>query len=221
MTVRLAVFDCDGTLADGQAAICAAMAEGFTEAGLAAPDPHRVRRIVGLSLPSAIARLAPDETPQAHGRVVEAYKQAFFRARERGLVHEPLFEGIAELLARLHGAGWKLGVATGKSDRGLHGCLTTHGVYDLFLTLQTADRHPSKPHPAMLEAAMAEAGARPADTVMIGDTVYDIEMALAAGCRAIGVAWGYHDPAELLTAGAEAVAATPEHLGEMLDGKSG
>ena len=219
MTVRLAVFDCDGTLSDGQAAICAAMAEGFAEAGLAAPDPHQVRRIVGLSLPSAIARLAPDETAEAHARVVGAYKQAFFRARERGLVSEPLFEGIAALLGRLHGSGWKLGVATGKSDRGLHGCLRMHGIFDLFLTLQTADRHPSKPHPSMLELAMAEAGAAPADTVMIGDTVYDIEMAHAARCRAIGVAWGYHDPAELLAAGAEAVAETPEHLGEILDGQ--
>jgi len=218
MTVRLAVFDCDGTLTDGQAAICAAMAEGFAEAGLPAPDPHQVRRIVGLSLPSAIARLAPHETPEAHGRVVQAYKQAFFRARERGLVQEPLFEGMPGLLARLHGAGWTLGVATGKSDRGLTGCLTMHGIFDLFATLQTADRHPSKPHPAMLAAAMAEAGALAADTVMIGDTAYDIEMAQAAGARAIGVAWGYHDPSELLAAGAEAVAETPEHLEELLDG---
>ena len=218
MTVRLAVFDCDGTLSDGQAAICAAMAEGFAEAGLAAPDPHAVRRIVGLSLPSAIARLAPDETPEAHARAVAEYKQAFFRARERGAVHEPLFDGVAALLARLHAGGWTLGVATGKSDRGLHGCLRMHGIFDLFVTLQTADRHPSKPHPAMLETAMAEADARPADTVMIGDTVYDIEMAVAAGARALGVAWGYHTAEELLAAGAEAVAATPRELEEMLDG---
>ena len=218
MTVRLAVFDCDGTLVDGQAAICAAMAEGFAEAGLAAPDPHAVRRIVGLSLPSAIARLAPGEAPEAQARVVAAYKQAFFRARERGLLHEPLFAGIADLLARLRGGGWTLGVATGKSDRGLTACLAMHGVSGLFATLQTADRHPSKPHPAMLETAMAEAGARAADTVMIGDTAYDVEMALAAGVRAIGVAWGYHEPAELLAAGAEAVAVTPAHLGELLDG---
>jgi len=218
VTVRLAVFDCDGTLVDGQAAICAAMAEGFAEAGLAAPDPHAVRRIVGLSLPSAIARLAPGEAPEAQARVVAAYKQAFFRARERGLLHEPLFAGIADLLARLRGGGWTLGVATGKSDRGLTACLAMHGVSGLFATLQTADRHPSKPHPAMLETAMAEAGARAADTVMIGDTAYDVEMALAAGVRAIGVAWGYHEPAELLAAGAEAVAVTPAHLGELLDG---
>ena len=76
----------------------------------------------------------------------------------------------------------------------------------------------AKPHPSMLETAMAEAGALPADTVMIGDTVYDIEMAVAAEARAIGVAWGYHAPEELLAAGAEAVAATPQELGEMLDG---
>lgn len=218
MTVRLAVFDCDGTLSDGQAAICAAMAQAFAESGLAAPDPHQVRRIVGLSLPGAIARLAPDHPPETHAQVVAAYKQAFFAARQRGLVHEPLFDGIAALLARLRGDGWALGVATGKSDRGLTGCLTTHGVIDLFVTLQTADRHPSKPHPSMLETAMAEAGAAPADTVMIGDTVYDIEMARSAGTRAIGVAWGYHAPHELLAAGAEAVAETPAHLGEMLDG---
>ncbi len=218
MTVRLAVFDCDGTLSDGQAAICAAMAEGFADAGLAAPDPHEVRRIVGLSLPSAIARLAPHETPEAHARAVDSYKQAFFRARERGAVHEPLFEGIATLLQQLHRTGWTLGVATGKSDRGLHGCLRMHGIFDLFVTLQTADRHPSKPHPSMLETAMADAGALPGDTVMIGDTVYDIEMAVTARARAIGVAWGYHTPAELLAAGAEAVAATPAELGEMLNG---
>ena len=217
MTVRLAVFDCDGTLSDGQAAICSAMAEAFAESGLPSPDPHEVRRIVGLSLPSAIARLAPGETPEAHARAVAAYKQAFFRARERRAVHEPLFDGIAPLLARLHGAGWALGVATGKSDRGLHGCLAMHGIFDLFVTLQTADRHPSKPHPAMLEMAMADAGAQPGDTVMIGDTVYDIEMAVAARTRAVGVAWGYHTPEELLAAGAEAVAATPAELGEMLD----
>jgi len=217
VTVRLAVFDCDGTLVDGQAAVCAAMAAGFAEAGLAPPDPHQVRRIVGLSLPGAIARLAPDAAPDRQERAVQAYKQAFFRTREQGLLHEPLYDGIADLLARLHRSGWTLGVATGKSDRGLRGCLTLHGIFDLFATLQTADRHPSKPHPAMLEAAMAEAGALPADTVMIGDTVYDIEMAVAAGCRAIGVAWGYHEPAELIAAGAEAVAATPAQLGEMLD----
>ncbi|MBT2134586.1 HAD-IA family hydrolase [Croceibacterium sp. LX-88] len=215
--MRLAVFDCDGTLSDGQAAVCQAMVTAFGDAGLPTPDLHQVRRSVGLSLPQAIARLAPDAPPEIQANAVEAYKTAFRGARLDGSLHEPLFEGIPALLARLRVAGWLLGVATGKSDRGLRSCLQTHGVFDLFLTLQTADRHPSKPHPAMLEAAMAEALAAPADTVMIGDTVYDIDMARSAGCRAIGVSWGYHAPEELIAAGAETVVQTPEDLGDLLD----
>lgn len=218
MTVRLAVFDCDGTLSDGQAAVCAAMDRAFAECALPAPPSHAVRRIVGLSLPVAIRHLTPGEEPGTHGRLVDAYKQAFFEARTLGQVHEPLFDGIALLLQALHTGGWRLGVATGKSDRGLNVCLTLHGVRELFVTLQTADRHPSKPHPAMLEAAMAEAGAAAGDTVMIGDTTFDIEMARAAGVRALGVAWGYHTPGELLAAGAEAVAVTAAELQEMIDG---
>jgi phosphoglycolate phosphatase len=216
--MRLAVFDCDGTLVDGQAAVCDAMTAAFADCGLVAPPGHTVRRIVGLSLPVAMRHLAPDADAATHDRLVAAYKQAFSRARSEGRVAEPLYEGMGALLAALHTGGWQLGVATGKSDRGLTGCLTHHAILDLFVTLQTADRHPSKPHPAMLEAAMAEAGARPSETAMIGDTAYDIEMARAAGCRALGVAWGYHAPEELRAAGAEAVARTAEELGEILDG---
>ena len=215
---RLAVFDCDGTLADGQAAVCTAMAGAFAEVGVPAPASPAIRRIVGLSLPVAVRHLAPDETPEVHAQLVDAYRAAFFRAREQGLVAEPLFDGIRELLASLHRKGWQLGVATGKSDRGLKGCLVKHGVFDLFLTLQTADRHPSKPDPAMLVAAMHDAGATSAETVMIGDTAFDMAMARAAGCRALGVAWGYHPAQELTAAGAEAVAETAAELEELIDG---
>ena len=218
MSVRLAVFDCDGTLSDGQAAVCAAMDAAFASCGLATPDRHQVRRIVGLSLPVAIRRLAPHSAPEQQAAVVDAYKQSFRQARVDGRLHEPLYHGIADLLASLHRKGWKLGVATGKSDRGLQSCLVGHGIFDLFVTLQTADRHPSKPDPSMLKLAMTEAGAAPGSTVMIGDTAFDIEMARAAGVRAIGVAWGYHAPDELLAAGAQAVARTPAELEELLDG---
>jgi phosphoglycolate phosphatase len=218
MSVRLAVFDCDGTLSDGQAAVCAAMDVAFAEAGLPAPERHAVRRSVGLSLPQAVARLAPDAPGETQAVAVDAYKSAFRQARYDGSLHEPLYEGIAELLGRLKQRGWVLGVATGKSDRGLKSCLVTHGIFDLFVTLQTADRHPSKPHPSMIEQAMAEAGARAEDTVMIGDTGFDMAMARAAGVRALGVAWGYHEPAELIAAGAEAVASDPAELEAMLDG---
>jgi phosphoglycolate phosphatase len=216
VTIRLAVFDCDGTLVDGQASVCEAMEAAFIAAGLPAPPRDAVRRIVGLSLPVAIRRLAPDADEAQVAQAVEAYKAAFFAARQEGRVHEPLFDGVGELLGELHRAGWRLGVATGKSDRGLKTVLASHGLTDLFCTLQTADRHPSKPHPAMLEQALAEALARPEHAVMIGDTQYDIEMAKSAGVRAIGVAWGYHAADELLAAGADAVAESAAHLRELL-----
>lgn len=218
MSLRLAVFDCDGTLSDGQAAVCTAMETAFADAGLPAPDLHAVRRIVGLSLPQAIAMLAPDAAQEQHARAVEAYKSAFRQARADGSLHEPLFAGMADLLQRLHDAGWVLGVATGKSDRGLKSTLGVHGLSALFSTLQTADRHPSKPHPAMLLAAMEAVHAAPADTVMIGDTVYDMDMARAAGTRAVGVNWGYHEPRELLLAGAEGVASDAAELEGLLHG---
>lgn len=216
MTNRLAVFDCDGTLVDGQAAVCRAMDVAFAEVGMPAPDHHQVRRIVGLSLPQAIRLLLPDEDEALRGAIDLAYREAFRAARLRGDLSEPLYEGIALLLEGLSARGWLLGVATGKSQRGLEHCLATHGLTRQFMTLQTADFHPSKPHPAMLEAALAEAGCDAAHAVMIGDTQYDIAMARAAGVRAVGVDWGYHTAQELFDAGAEAVAVNPPHLLELL-----
>ena len=216
--IRLAVFDCDGTLSDGQAGVCHAMDTAFAVAGLPAPDQHQVRRIVGLSLPQAVRHLAPDAAPEQQAAAVEAYKAAFRASREDGSLREPLYPGIVDLLHRLHGHGWTLAVATGKSDRGLAATLAANGLTQLFAATHTADRHPSKPHPAMLQAAMADTLAEPAQTVMIGDTVFDIDMAKAAGTRAIGVAWGYHEPAELLHAGAEAVAQDIAGLEALLNG---
>ena len=138
--------------------------------------------------------------------MTESFKGAFQGLRAQGMIAEPLYPGVAEGLTALLARGWLLGVATGKSDRGLALCLQHHGITAQFVTLQTADRHPSKPHPAMLCAAMAEAGCDPAQTVMIGDTSFDMEMAVAAGATAIGVDWGYHDAAELTEAGARHVA---------------
>lgn len=214
--IRLAVFDCDGTLVDGQASVCRAMDRAFAACDLAPPDHHLIRRIVGLSLPQAIRQLRPDLDEAAATAIDAAYRQAFRAAREAGELVEPLYDGIAETITALDEAGWVLGIATGKSARGLDHCLATHGLTARFATLQTADRHPSKPHPAMLHAALAETGADAAHAVMIGDTCYDIEMARAAGVRAIGVDWGYHTREELFDAGADAVALNPAHLLELL-----
>lgn len=217
MTNRLALFDCDGTLVDSQANICQSMEEAFSIAGLAVPGRPEIRRIIGLSIVEAVAALSPTLDTARHRTLAEDYKAAFFRLRAAGAMdEEPLFEGMVEALDTLAGAGWLFGVATGKSDRGLARILAHHGIADRFVTLQTADRHPSKPHPSMIELAMAEAGATPETTVMIGDTSYDMLMARAAGARALGVAWGYHPPEELSAAGAhaiaEAVADLPVHM---------
>lgn len=216
MTIRLAVFDCDGTLVDGQAAVCTAMDAAFAAHGLSRPDHHLVRRSVGLSLPQAVRALLPDADDDLRQGIDLAYRDAFRAAREAGELVEPLYAGVREVLDALLDDGWLLGVATGKSDRGLEHCLASHGLSRHFVTLQTADRHPSKPHPAMLEAALFEAGAMPQHAVMIGDTAYDMVMAVNAGIRALGVDWGYHTPAELVDAGAEIVARTPLHLLDLL-----
>lgn len=215
--VRLAVFDCDGTLVDGQADVCWAMERAFARAGLVAPDNQAVRRIVGLSLPAAVRSLAPDLTEDQNRAVTEFYRSSFRARREEGLLDEPLYDGIAELLRGLHAAGWSLAVATGKSDRGLAACLATHGIADLFVSLQTADRHPSKPHPAMLEAALFEAGAELHQAVMIGDTSFDMVMARSIGVTAIGVDWGYHGAAELTASGAARVVTTAAELAAALE----
>lgn len=213
---RLALFDCDGTLVDSQATIIACMETAFGQAGLVPPDRHAIRRIVGLSLLPAVQRLAPDVEIGLQSQIAEDYKTAFQRLRGRGEVEEPLYDGMIEVLTALDADGWRLGVATGKSDRGLAHCLKAHGLTNLFVTLQTADRHPSKPHPAMAFAAIEEAGARPETTIMIGDTSYDIAMGVAAGARSLGVDWGYHDPTELMASGAYAVAKTTADLPRLL-----
>lgn len=216
---RLAIFDCDGTLVDSQVNICRAMEACFTAHRIAPPSRDAIRRIVGLSLVPAIARLVPDGDDALHAAMADTYKQAFHAMRsDATLDPEPLFDGVAEAIEALLDTGWLLGVATGKSDRGLALILDHHGLTDRFVTLQTADRHPSKPHPAMLHAAIAEAGGDPARTAMIGDTSYDIAMAVAAGTHAVGVAWGYHDADELHAAGAHHVVSHARELAAMLEG---
>ncbi len=214
--MKLAVFDCDGTLVDGQASICEAMEAAFAAQGLPAPERPAIRRAVGLSLPQAMRALLPTSDAALQHTLTGHYKDAFREARSQGRVSQPLFAGIAETLRQLADEGWTLGVATGMSDRGLALCLAANDIADLFVTLQTADRHPSKPHPAMLQAALSEAGARPNEAVMIGDTAYDMQMARDAQVRGVGVDWGYHHPHELRAAGAETVVESPAGLAEYL-----
>ena len=213
---RLAIFDCDGTLVDSGATIYAALSETFRQLGLEVPPSRTARKVIGLSLVEAMATLTPDATAEDHFEMAEQYKRNFMELRAAGQVEEPLFEGVLALLDALEGDGWLLAVATGKSDRGLRHCLESHDIHARFVSLQTADRHPSKPHPSMVEQAIAEAGAAPRTSFVVGDTSFDMAMAVAAGAMPIGAGWGYHEPQELIGAGAVAVADQPLEVLELV-----
>ena len=206
---RLAIFDCDGTLVDSGATIARALAAAFDLHGLEVPPPQVSRRIIGLSLVEAMAALLPHATATQHEALAEDYKRAFSDLRLAGKVEEPLYDGVLELLDTLESDGWLLAVATGKSDRGLRHCLESHGIHARFVSLQTSDRHPSKPHRSMVDQAIAEAGAAPGTSIVVGDTSFDMAMAVNAGARGIGAGWGYHPAEDLVVAGAIGVADHP------------
>ncbi len=198
--LHLVLFDVDGTLVDSQGAIVGAMTAAFEALDLAVPARGDILSIVGLSLPQAVAQLVPDLPAALQAGVVEGYKTSYKAAREAaGRGHSPLYPGALEALAALHAVPeYLLGVATGKSQRGLDALIDAHEL-SCFVTRQVADHHPSKPHPSMVMTAMAETGVAPERTVMIGDTSYDIDMGRAAGVKTIAVNWGFH-PAERLGA---------------------
>ena len=213
---KLIIFDCDGTLVDSQHVITEAMNRAFATHDLAPMPREMVRRVVGLSLVQAVAMLLPEVDRARHVTIAEDYKNAFQQLRQDPKLHEPLFSGADETLRRLAKDGHVIGMATGKSRRGVNSVLDLHGWHGMFDTIQTADDGPGKPHPHMVEQAITETGASAADTIMIGDTTFDMEMARAAGVQAIGVDWGYHASEELIDSGAKIVVKDFAQLSKVL-----
>ncbi|WP_196258611.1 HAD-IA family hydrolase [Pelagibacterium limicola] len=202
---RLIVFDMDGTLIDSGAIIAEHMATTFLEHGLAAPTREQSNTVIGLTLDIAMRRLAGCDEPTALA-LAETYRRHYRAMLAKGDRHEPLYAGAVDALIRLRGMETSLlGIATGKALHGVSRILDLHGLTDHFVTVQTPDHNPSKPHPGMMLRACAETAIDPSRAVMIGDTTFDMELGVAAGAKTIGVTWGYHGRALLEEAGAHII----------------
>lgn len=204
-SVKFAVFDCDGTLVDSQHSIGAGMDYAWLQEGITAPSRLDIKRQVGLPLVEAIANLLPNGNPAQYQRMAESYRDSFNKAAINLVNEEPLFPGCIEILDQLRAEDVILGVATGKGHQGLRSTIKRHGLDGYFEVLKTADDGPGKPNPRILLDAMIEVGASPENTIMIGDTTFDITTAVNAEVASLGVSWGYHETEELLNAGAAMV----------------
>ncbi|ACT59734.1 HAD-IA family hydrolase [Hirschia baltica] len=205
MSLKLAVWDLDGTVIDSREMIQAAMVFAFEKSGFRTPDFDETRKIVGLSLKTAIEYMLPEADPNAIQRVYEDYKTGFVALRSNPDLKEPLYDGAIELLQDMVADGWLMGVATGKSRQGLSHILQMHDLEKYFDTHWCADDGPGKPHPHMVQKNMDELGCFAEQTVMIGDATFDMQMARAANVHALGVSWGFGKAEELIEAGAHDV----------------
>ncbi len=186
----LIIFDWDGTLIDSQSHIVDSMRGAILEEGLEVPDDDEIRHIIGLSLPVAITRLLPEVGKEQVQRIADGYRELFFRDSHR---MEQMFEGVDDIIRDLHGRGYQLAVATGKSRRGLDLGLQMTGLGKYFHITRCADETRSKPHPQMLEEILTDLDLRPRQAVMVGDTQYDMDMARSIGMDSLAVTYGMHD----------------------------
>ncbi len=213
--VQVVLFDCDGTLANSAAGLFQAAADALASEGLPAPNPRHLMRLIGLSVADALTAALPDASDAQRRRLALAFEEALARIQARG-VEEPLYPGLKHLVASLSAEGRLLGVVTGKSTRGLKQTLSQNGISEAFSVLRTPDHGPPKPNPWPLLDAVAAVGGAPDAAVMIGDTSFDMQAAVAAGVTPLGVSWGYHPPAALREAGAVAVAEDAAHLHRLI-----
>jgi phosphoglycolate phosphatase len=221
--LRLAVFDLDGTLLDSAASIVEGVRACWEACGFPEADPTAIRRVIGLPWDESIQTLLPGAGP-AEFAMVRAYHDEIARGerpRPSRVADQVLFPGAAETLRALEEDGFLLSIITSRSYARLRDLLDDQGIADHFVLLRTVDHGPGKPAPDLMHQTLAETGVEAADTVMIGDTIYDIQMARNAGTHAIGVSWGVHEPHELTEAGAHHVAEAFEELHPAVDRLTG
>lgn len=192
---KLIVFDWDGTLMNSEDRIVASASAALSDMSLPALPRERICDIIGLGLREAAEALLPGRSDGFYGQYIDRYRYHFLEADTTPM---PLFDGVRETLGELRALGWLLAVATGKSRRGLNRAFEETGLGELFVASRCADEAPSKPHPGMLKELMEELRVDPDDTLMVGDTEYDLQMALNAGTTAIAVSYGVHERHRLL-----------------------
>ena len=196
------ILDCDGTLVDSQGHIAAVFNETITAFGYEPVEPDAVYRVIGLSLDDALRRLLPDSSPDLRDRLIHAYR-ARYAVDVAG--KNPLYDGVREFLDALIAQGRRLAMATGKSRSGALRVVAEHGLSEYFAAIKTGDVCRPKPDPDMLLQILDELGLPPDRAIMVGDTTFDVDMANAAGVRAVGVTCGAHGREELALAGAHLV----------------
>ena len=209
--MKLIIFDFDGTLVDSRSLILESHRIVFADFQLPAPVPAKSLALVGKSLNVILTELAGPTAPISE--MVRAYDLLLPQLRADPAFAERAFDGVGDLLHELNSRpDIVLGLATGHRSDTVAPALEALRWSGLFRTIQAADTAPSKPHPDMLLQAMAATGITSSDTLFIGDTTFDMEMAQAARLRSIGVAWGYHRTDRLMAAGAHRVAHAVDEL---------
>ncbi|MEO1553639.1 MAG: HAD-IA family hydrolase [Pseudomonadota bacterium] len=203
MSLKLAIWDMDGTIVDSRDVIQSAMERTFETLGLALPEYEATRKTIGLGLKEACQILAPNYDDI--DRLAATYKEAFIARRTEPGFKEPLYDGAVDTLQRLAEDGWLIAMATGKSHAGIRAIFEMHPLEPFFDTIWCADDGPGKPHPFMCDEAMKVVGAEPHQSLIIGDAIHDIRMGLNAGIHTLGVSWGFGEAHELSDAGAHEV----------------
>ncbi len=184
----LIVFDWDGTLFDSTALIARCIQAACGDVGVAVPSDRDASYVIGMGLVEALTHAAPDLPRERYKELADRYRHHYF-AKQHQIV---MFDGTLPMLQALKARHHWLGVATGKSRRGLDEALRTVELQGMFDATRTADETSSKPHPQMLLELMAEFGVAPERTLMIGDTTHDLQLAANAGTASIGVSYGAH-----------------------------